>query len=69
MKAAGDVADTATLRSVFPNCPRCTATLIAAAASEHVSELQVRHLWSCDACGHAFVTSVRLSASERIVSG
>jgi ribosomal protein L37AE/L43A len=34
--------------------------LFAATASEHVSEKSVRHLWSCDSCGHEFSTSVDL---------
>ncbi len=48
-------------RFVCPRCPRCNDMLFAAAASEHVSDKQIRHTWSCDSCGHEFATSVRLA--------
>jgi transcription elongation factor Elf1 len=48
-------------RIACPICPRCNDLLFAAMASEHVSEKHVRHVWSCDSCGHEFATSVRLS--------
>ncbi len=61
-RASMDVAQQPTpRRRSFPTCPRCNDVLIAAAASEHVSEKHVRHVWSCDSCGHVFATSVRLS--------
>jgi transcription elongation factor Elf1 len=52
-------------RLVCPTCPRCNDMLFAAMASEHVSELQIRYIWSCDSCGHEFSTSVRLSFQSR----
>jgi uncharacterized protein with PIN domain len=67
-EASTDVARVDARRPAFPTCPGCNDGLIAAAASEHVSEKQVRHLWSCDSCGHAFVTSVRLPVGARIVN-
>jgi len=30
--------------------------------AEHVSERCVRHVWSCEACGYEFETSVYLRA-------
>jgi len=48
-------------RFPLPYCPQCNVLPFAPAASEHVSESHVRHLWSCEACGHEFTTSVRLS--------
>jgi hypothetical protein len=33
-------------------------------ASEFVSTSHVRHQWSCEACGHAFSTSVEISFSR-----
>ena len=51
-------------RLPFPACPQCHAVLIAAAASAHVSERDVRHAWLCDDCGHAFTTTVRLNFRE-----
>jgi transcription elongation factor Elf1 len=67
-EASTDVARVDARRLAFPTCPRCNDEFIAATASEHVSEKQVRHLWSCDSCGHAFVTSVRLPVGARIVN-
>lgn len=40
-------------------CPRCQDLIIAASGSEHVSANEVRHSWACEACGHAFRTTVR----------
>jgi RNase P subunit RPR2 len=47
-------------RMALPVCPNCNDLLFAPAASEFVSKSRVRHIWSCDACGHEFSTSVRL---------
>lgn len=41
-----------------PACPRCGEPLLAAAASELVDCGQIRHSWSCDACGHDFMTVI-----------
>ena len=52
---------TRTVRRIrMPQCPSCNDLLLAAAASSYVSEREVRHFWSCDACGHEFTTSVGL---------
>jgi RNase P subunit RPR2 len=48
-------------RIALPYCPACHDLLFAAAASEFVSRSRVRHVWSCEACGHEFSTSVQLS--------
>ena len=48
-------------RFPLPNCPACNDLVVAPAASEFVNARHVRHLWSCDDCGHEFTTSVRLS--------
>jgi transcription elongation factor Elf1 len=48
-------------RFPLPHCPECNDLLFAPAASEHVTARHVRHLWSCEACGHEFETSVRLT--------
>ncbi len=42
-------------------CPRCDDVMVAPARSQHVKEDVVRHHWRCEACGHQFRTSVRLS--------
>jgi len=57
-------ASVASRRVALPSCPKCNDLLFAPAASEFVSKTRVRHLWSCDACGHEFSTSVRLSFSR-----
>jgi hypothetical protein len=41
-----------------PSCPRCGDLLLAAESSEFVARGRVRHFWSCDSCGHAFLTAV-----------
>jgi ribosomal protein L37AE/L43A len=50
-----------TRRFALPACPKCNDLLFAPAAAEFVSKSRVRHIWSCDTCGHEFTTSVRLS--------
>jgi RNase P subunit RPR2 len=42
-------------------CPKCKEMLLAPMISEYVSEALVRHLWTCDVCGHEFQASVRLT--------
>jgi hypothetical protein len=49
----------------MPPCPQCGDTLLAPEISEHVSAHEVRHRWSCDACGHEFVTWVDLFRFRR----
>jgi transcription elongation factor Elf1 len=66
-QAAMPVAGSQPRRLAVPACPRCNDVLFAATASEHVSEKHVRHVWSCDSCGHEFSTLVGLpfiSAAE-----
>ena len=46
-----------------PQCPHCHDLLFAPAVSVHVSERDVRHWWSCDNCGHEFMTSVKVAAT------
>jgi ribosomal protein L37AE/L43A len=53
-------ASVAAHRVALPSCPNCNDLLFAPAASEFVSKTRVRHIWSCDECGHEFSTSVRL---------
>ena len=57
----------ASRRIALPSCPNCNDLVFAPAASEFVSKTRVRHIWSCEACGHEFATSVRLffDAHER----
>jgi len=49
-------------------CPRCQQLIIAAKASQYVSDVEVRHYWACDACGHEYRTTVRWLAPSRGVT-
>jgi hypothetical protein len=42
----------------MPACPQCGDSVLAPEMSAHVSSHEVRHFWSCDACGHGFATAV-----------
>jgi ribosomal protein L37AE/L43A len=53
----------------MPACPQCGDTVVAPEASEHVSTHEVRHIWSCDTCGHGFATSVDPFRAGRARSG
>jgi ribosomal protein L37AE/L43A len=55
----------ASRRIALPSCPNCNDLVFAPTASEFVSRNRVRHVWSCEACGHEFSTSVRLFADAR----
>ena len=43
-----------------PVCPHCGDTLLAAQASALVARGHIENSWSCDSCGHDFVTAVQL---------
>jgi transcription elongation factor Elf1 len=43
-------------------CPACHDLMVSATQSQHVSKNVVRHLWSCESCGHEFRTTVELPA-------
>jgi len=45
-------------------CPRCQDLIFAATGSEHVSGNEIRHFFLCEACGHAFRTTVRWVADD-----
>jgi len=53
----------------MPPCPQCGDTILAPEVSEHVSKHEVRHTWSCDACGHGFTTSVDVLRARRAWRG
>jgi hypothetical protein len=42
------------------SCHQCHDDVIAPNRSEYVSEDQIRHIWSCESCGHEFEMSVNL---------
>lgn len=43
-----------------PKCPDCGSVLLIAEESRFNLRGRIDHSWSCDACGGAFVTSIRL---------
>jgi ribosomal protein S27AE len=43
-----------------PKCPSCGSVLLLAEHSAFMPKGRVRHAWSCDDCGHEFVTSIRV---------
>jgi transposase-like protein len=43
-----------------PNCPSCGSVLLIAEQSGFNVTGRIDHAWSCDDCGKAFVTSIRL---------
>lgn len=42
----------------FKLCAQCGAALIAPIWAEHLNDRHVRNLWTCEACGYQFETSV-----------
>ena len=53
-----------TIGNPIANCADCGAEIIAAIASEFVSEQCVRNQWSCDACGNEFQTTACLKLTR-----
>ena len=51
----------------FNLCAQCGAALIAPIWVEHLDARHVRNLWSCEACGYKFETSV--TSQHRRTSG
>jgi len=41
-------------------CSECNDLLIAPKSSAYVSNLEVRHVWSCENCGHEIEMAVNL---------
>ena len=50
---------------VRPTCPHCKDVLFAATVSVHVHDNDIRHWWSCETCGHQFMTTVALARKTR----
>ena len=48
-----------------PKCPDCGSILLFAEESRFNLRGRIVHAWSCDACGTAFVTSIRLGSGLR----
>jgi hypothetical protein len=45
-------------------CPQCAYAMVAPDASQHVSELTIKHIWFCEGCGTEFATLVKLTRRE-----
>ena len=43
-----------------PKCPRCGSIVLVAEQSRFSAAGRIDHSWSCDDCGNAFVTTIRL---------
>ena len=48
-----------------PKCPDCGSVLLIAEESRFNLRGRIDHAWSCDECGTAFVTSIRLGLGLR----
>jgi len=48
-----------------PKCPDCGSVLLIAEESRFNLRGRIDHAWSCDECGSAFVTSIRLGSGLR----
>jgi len=48
----------------FNLCAQCGAALFAPIWAEHLSDRHVRNLWSCEACGYQFETSVYFAVPD-----
>ena len=52
--------DHATENLSRPKCPRCDSILLVAEESRFNAGGRIDHAWSCDDCGNAFMTTIRL---------
>src|ERR1700752_5151788 len=52
-------------RPPFNLCAQCGAALIAPTSAEHLDDRHVRNLWTCEACGYQFKTSMYFPVPER----
>jgi ribosomal protein L37AE/L43A len=46
-----------------PLCPQCGDEQFVPERAEFVAEGCIRHIWSCDDCGHEFRTAVELGSA------
>jgi ribosomal protein S27AE len=47
-----------------PQCPRCGSVILMAERSAFTPDSGIRHTWSCDDCGHEFVTWIRMRGQQ-----
>jgi transcription elongation factor Elf1 len=52
-------------------CTECNDLLVAPKWSAYVSKREVRHIWSCENCGHEIEMTVnpRISAASKLSQG
>ena len=51
-------------------CTECNDLLVAPKWSAYVSEREVRHIWSCEHCGHEMTGNPRIiSAASKLSQG
>jgi len=62
MELSRDSARFARSRPVL-ECGQCGERLFVPEWSEFVDERRVRHLWTCEACGYSFETTIRFAAA------
>ena len=47
-----------------PECPSCGSIVLMAERAAFNPDGRIRHTWSCDDCGHEFVTSIRMRGRQ-----
>ena len=47
-----------------PECPRCGSIVLMAERAAFNPDGRIRHTWSCDDCGHEFVTLIGMRAQQ-----
>jgi ribosomal protein S27AE len=47
-----------------PTCPGCGAIVLMAERAAFNPNGRIRHTWSCDDCGHEFVTSIGMRGRQ-----
>jgi uncharacterized protein with PIN domain len=52
----------------MPRCSICSNSMVAPEASALKSNGSVSYVWSCDSCGHAFVTHAAATTEVRLSS-
>jgi hypothetical protein len=47
-----------------PQCPHCGSVVLMAELAAFNPHGRIRHTWSCDDCGHEFVTSMTMRGRQ-----
>jgi len=51
-------------RIAIPTCPLCSNVLVAPTTAAFDGAGCVRHVWTCDECGHVFRTSIKFDMRQ-----